>query len=80
MSNVLLCRLYIFYIFYLFPLTVCLYSWESNSLPGYHNLHNGKETSKSFVNEWIVEMEGGEEVAQLVALELGYEYGGPVSQ
>ncbi|XP_045450459.1 neuroendocrine convertase 1-like [Melitaea cinxia] len=57
---------------------VCLYSWESNWLPGYHNLHNGKETSKSFVNEWLVEMEGGEEVAQLVALELGYEFGGPV--
>ncbi|XP_072938267.1 neuroendocrine convertase 1-like [Epargyreus clarus] len=33
---------------------------------------------KSFINEWTVEVEGGEDVAQLVALELGYEYGGPV--
>ncbi|CAH2087643.1 unnamed protein product [Euphydryas editha] len=54
------------------------YSWDSDWLPGYHNLHNGKETSKSFVNEWTVEVEGGEEIAQLVALELGYEYAGPV--
>ncbi|KAM3960400.1 neuroendocrine convertase 1-like [Aphomia sociella] len=46
---------------------------------GYHGVHNGLEHAKHFVNEWTVEVEGGEEVAQLVALELGYVYGGPVN-
>ncbi|XP_053611965.1 neuroendocrine convertase 1-like isoform X2 [Plodia interpunctella] len=52
-------------------------AWE----PGYHGfdgVHNGLEDAKHFVNEWTVEVEGGEEIAQLVALELGYAYGGPV--
>lgn len=41
--------------------------------------HNGREQAKSFMNEWTVEVDGTEEVAQLVALELGYVYGGLVS-
>ena len=45
----------------------------------YYSLHNGRENSKFFIDEWTVEVEGGQEVAELVALELGYEYGGPVS-
>ncbi|CAH0718128.1 unnamed protein product, partial [Brenthis ino] len=45
---------------------------------GYHNWHNGRENSKFFIDEWTVEVEGGEEVAELVALDLGYEYGGPI--
>lgn len=46
---------------------------------GYQGVHNGLEHAKEFVNEWTVEVEGGEEVAQLVALELGYDFGGKVS-
>ncbi|XP_069360440.1 neuroendocrine convertase 1-like [Maniola hyperantus] len=57
-------------------------SWYSSDvevdLPGYHNVHNGRENAKYFISEWTVEVEGGDEVAQLVALELGYEYGGPI--
>ncbi|XP_046966738.1 neuroendocrine convertase 1-like [Vanessa cardui] len=66
---------------YLFSFILPLIVSSSNSkssLPGYHNLHDGKETSTNFVNEWTVEVEGGEEVAQLVAMELGYEYAGPI--
>lgn len=37
------------------------------------------EHAKEFVNEWTVEVAGGEEVAQLVALELGYVFGGKVN-
>lgn len=68
------------FVFYLFPLLISLVvSWhtsdEEMGRPGYHN---GRENAKYFINDWTVEVEGGEEVAQLVALELGYEYGGPV--
>ncbi|XP_022824749.1 neuroendocrine convertase 1-like isoform X2 [Spodoptera litura] len=45
---------------------------------GYQGVHNGLEHAREFVNEWTVEVEGGEEVAQLVALELGYVFGGKV--
>ncbi|XP_021191254.3 neuroendocrine convertase 1 [Helicoverpa armigera] len=61
-------------------------SWYSNEpsfwVPGqygYQGVHNGLEHAKDFVNEWTVEVAGGEEVAQLVALELGYLYGGKVN-
>ncbi|CAH0588208.1 unnamed protein product [Chrysodeixis includens] len=46
---------------------------------GYQGVHNGLEHARDFVNEWTVEVEGGEEVAQLVALELGYVFGGKVN-
>ncbi|RVE44747.1 hypothetical protein evm_010599 [Chilo suppressalis] len=46
---------------------------------GYQGVHNGKEDAKDFINEWTVSLEGDEEIAQLVALELGYAYGGPVN-
>lgn len=71
------------FVFYLFPFLISLaVSWYPSDgemgIPGYHNVHNGRENAKYFINDWTVEVEGGEEVAQLVALELGYEYGGPV--
>ncbi|XP_037971515.2 neuroendocrine convertase 1 [Plutella xylostella] len=40
--------------------------------------HSGEEHTSGFVNEWTVEVVGGAEVAQLVALELGYVFGGEV--
>jgi hypothetical protein len=46
---------------------------------GYHGVHNGLEHAEHFVNEWTVAVDGGEEIAQLVALELGYKYAGMVS-
>lgn len=46
---------------------------------GYQEVHSGREHARTFLNEWTVEVDGTEEVAQLVALELGYVYGGPVS-
>lgn len=51
----------------------------SNDFHCVHGVHNGLEKAKDFFNEWTVEVYGGEDVAQLVALELGYLYGGPVS-
>lgn len=45
----------------------------------YSGAHNGREHARNYMNEWTVEVDGTEEVAQLVALELGYVYGGPVS-
>lgn len=59
------------------------YSMGSSSVvPGenrYYGIHDGWEHKKKFTNEWTVQVEGGEQVAQLVALELGYVYKGPVS-
>lgn len=57
-------------------------SWYPHWVPGeqsYHGVHNGAEHAKSFADEWTVQVDGGEEVAQLVALEFGFVYGGPVS-
>ncbi|XP_060804530.1 neuroendocrine convertase 1 [Amyelois transitella] len=56
-------------------------TYDQPWVPGYHEyyeVHNGLEEAKHFVDEWTVEVEGGAEVAQLVALELGYVYGGPI--
>lgn len=53
-----------------------------STVPGEHTfrgIHDGWEHKQTFTNEWTVQVEGGEEVAQLVALELGYVYQGPVS-
>lgn len=62
-----------------------VFSWypykNENRVPGdygYEGVHDGLEHLKNFVNEWTVEVEGGEEVAQLIALELGYAFGGKV--
>lgn len=67
----------IFFLATLWSVACC--SWFE--LPGYQELvlHNGLEDTKSFLNEWTVQVDGGEEVAQLAALERGYEYGGQVS-
>ncbi|CAF4828773.1 unnamed protein product [Pieris macdunnoughi] len=53
------------------------YDWAPGSY-NYHGVHNGFNSIKDYIDEWTVEVPGGEEVAQLVALELGYEYDGPV--
>ncbi|XP_068622871.1 neuroendocrine convertase 1-like [Battus philenor] len=53
-------------------------SYEVPGEHGYHEVHNGLENSKGMVNEWTVEVDGGDQVAQLVALQLGYEFGGVV--
>ncbi|XP_063367945.1 neuroendocrine convertase 1-like [Cydia amplana] len=45
---------------------------------GYYGVHDGMEQGDG-MNEWTVEVDGDEEVAQLIALELGYVYGGPVA-
>ncbi|XP_063539588.1 neuroendocrine convertase 1-like [Cydia strobilella] len=45
---------------------------------GYYGVHDGMKQA-DVMNEWTVEVDGDEEVAQLIALELGYVYGGPVA-
>lgn len=77
-----------FHHIFLLSLFTEVFSWYNNPwdrdsfLPGghdYHGIHNGLEHAEHFMNEWTVQVEGDEEVAQLIALELGYVYGGPVS-
>lgn len=41
--------------------------------------HHGLETAQHFNNEWLVRLEGGPEVAESLAQELGYEFLGSVS-
>lgn len=66
----------------LIVLVVSWYPYEHGFIvPGehrYRGVHDGSKHAKSYLNEWTVEVDGGEEVAQLVALELGYVYGGLV--
>jgi hypothetical protein len=42
-------------------------------------IHHGHETAQDYSNEWIVRLEGGPEVAESLALQLGYEFLGSVS-
>jgi len=42
-------------------------------------IHHGHETAQDYSNEWIVRLEGGQEVAESLALQLGYEFLGSVS-
>lgn len=58
-------------------LFIYLLDYSEAYLPGEHELkmHNRDRYSKEFHNEWTVEIEGGPEVAELVALEFGYIYG-----
>ena len=42
-------------------------------------IHDGREKASDFSNEWIVNLEGDEEAADLVAETLGYENLGAVS-
>ncbi|XP_052742405.1 neuroendocrine convertase 1 isoform X2 [Bicyclus anynana] len=72
-----------FSVLFFFSLYVSLVvSWDPSVVklgrPGYHDVHSGREYAKDFSNDWTVEVDGGDEVAQLVALQLGYEYGGPI--
>ncbi|KAI5643877.1 subtilase family domain-containing protein [Phthorimaea operculella] len=69
----------------LLAVTTAVVSWYPpagyDEVPGeqsYHGVHDGLEHANSFSDEWTVQVEGGEEIAQLVALEFGYVYGGPV--
>lgn len=68
----------------LIVLVVSWYPYEHGFIvPGehrYRGVHDGSKHAKSYLNEWTVEVDGGEEVAQLVALELGYVYGGLVRE
>lgn len=63
----------------MFVCLLSLYPVRSDLYVPYHSMHDGRETANSYDGEWIVEVVGGEEVAQLVALEHGYKYEGPVS-
>jgi hypothetical protein len=42
-------------------------------------VHHGHETAQHYSNEWIVRLEGGPEVAESLALQMGYEFLGTVS-
>ena len=44
-----------------------------------HNqLHDGRDTSTEFSNEWLVHLDGTAEAADLLALKLGYDNLGEV--
>ncbi|XP_032514726.2 neuroendocrine convertase 1-like [Danaus plexippus] len=65
-------------LYHMFVCLLSLYPVRSDLYVPYHSMHDGRETANSYDGEWIVEVVGGEEVAQLVALEHGYKYEGPV--
>lgn len=40
--------------------------------------HSGSENGDQFSNEWLVRIEGGPQVAELIALQMGYGFEGEV--
>ncbi|KAJ9600057.1 hypothetical protein L9F63_009648, partial [Diploptera punctata] len=38
--------------------------------------HCGHENTENYSNEWLVRLEGGPEIAELLAIQLGYKYVG----
>ena len=45
----------------------------------YHQLHDGRERSNDFSNQWIVHLDGSSEAAELLSMKLGYKNLGEVS-
>lgn len=41
--------------------------------------HQGQEYVKYYSNEWVVRLEGGQEIAELIAAQLGYKLLGQVN-
>ena len=44
----------------------------------YHQLHDGSEGSSDFSNQWIIDLDGSTEAADLLAMKLGYKNLGEV--
>ena len=45
----------------------------------HHHLHDGRDASSDFSNQWIVHLDGSSEAADLLAMKLGYKNLGEVS-
>ena len=46
----------------------------------HQHVHDGRDASSDFSNQWIVHLEGSSEAADLLAMKLGYKNLGEVSQ
>ena len=46
----------------------------------HHHIHDGRDGSKDFLNQWIVHLDGTSDAADLLALKLSYENLGEVSK
>ena len=44
----------------------------------HHHLHDGRDASSDFSNQWIVHLDGSSEAADLLAMKLGYKNLGEV--
>ena len=44
----------------------------------HHHLHDGRDASKDFSNQWIVHLDGTTEAADVLAMKLGYKNLGEV--
>lgn len=40
--------------------------------------HSGEENNGGYTKEWMVRIQGGQQIAELVALQFGYIFGGQV--
>ena len=45
----------------------------------HHHLHDGRDGSNDFSNQWIVHLDGSSSAADLLAMKLGYKNLGEVS-
>ena len=39
----------------------------------HHHLHDGRDASSDFSNQWVVHLDGSSEAADLLAMKLGYK-------
>ena len=46
----------------------------------HHHIHDGRDGSNDFSNQWIVHLDGTSEAANLLAMKLGYENLGEVKE
>ena len=65
----------------IFVITVIEFGINLQTVAGenYHQLHDGREGSNDFSNQWVVHLVGSPEAADLVAMKLGYRNLGEVN-
>ena len=51
-----------------------------SQLEAHHHLHDGRDGSTDFSNQWVVHLDGTSDAADLLALKLGYRNLGEVYQ
>ena len=52
--------------------------WAHSTNGNHHHLHDGRDVSNDFSNQWVVNLDGTSDAADILAMKLGYENLGEV--